>query len=80
MVPSDRDNAILASLIRTALRALQQPTPMLERQSTLLVLVQAAMQTSAARGDARAWTERRRGSERSAVIAVQRYLRGVTGT
>lgn len=79
MVPSDRDNAILSALTRAALRALQEPTPMLERQSTLLALVQAAMRTSASREDAVAWTERRRGSERRAVIAVQRYFQELPG-
>ncbi len=74
MVPSDRDNVILAVLMRSALRALQEPTPMLERESKLLVLVQAAMRTSARRADALAWTERRRGSERRAVTAVEHYF------
>lgn len=79
MLPADRDNAHLAALTGAALRAIREPTSLLERQTRLLDLVQAAMRTSATPADAQSWSLPRRGTERSAVTAVRHHFHDQPG-
>lgn len=79
LTPDEHHNAAITTLIRAALRALREPTPLLEQQGRLLALVETVMRTSATAADARAWTAPRKGTERDAVTTVQSCFHELPG-